>query len=80
MHAIELHARIDNHRLDISSEKLPKKGVAKVIVLVEEPSAATEPDAMSLFLAAQASFPKVDPAVLEEEFRQMREEWERPLW
>ena len=79
MQAIELEAQINDHRLDIRSDRLPRQGAAKVIVLYDRTDAAAAQDILALARAAQASFPRKAPEDLSEEMRQLRDEWERPL-
>jgi hypothetical protein len=83
MIALEVEARIVNHRIEIDSDRLPQNAArAKVIVLYEEDTATDHPkqeesDPIALARAARASFPKVDRKVLEADFAALRDEWER---
>ena len=77
MHAIELFAEIHDHKLEITSDKLPSNGKVKLVVEMEDTAPEPGQDIIALFEAARASFPKMDPEKVQEEFRQMRDEWER---
>ena len=78
MIAIEIKAPVVNHRIDVSSDKLPSNGgQARIIVMYEEASAATaKPDIVALARAARESFPRHDPQQLRDEFDAMRSEWD----
>jgi hypothetical protein len=76
MIAIEFEAPIVNHRIDVSSDRLPSNvRRARIIVMYEEESAAPgEPDIVALARAARASFPRRDGQQLRHEFAAMRSE------
>ncbi len=78
MIAIEIEAPIVNHRIDVSSDKLPSNvGQARIIVMYEEASAAAaKPDIVALARAARDSFPRRDPKQLRDEFGAMRSDWD----
>jgi hypothetical protein len=83
MIAIEIAAPIINHRVEVSSDRLPANVAhARIIVLYEEDMTEISPrqgenDPVALARAARASFPSVDRKILEEDFAAMRDEWER---
>ncbi len=82
MIALEMDAAIVNHRISVSSDLLPTSArYAKVIVMYEEASVDkdAEPDILALARAAQASFPKQNNLVLQQDILAMRGEWERKL-
>ena len=78
MIAIEIEAPIVNHRIDVSSDRLPSNvGQARIIVMYEEASAASaKPDIVALARAARESFPRRDPKQLRDDFDAMRSEWD----
>jgi hypothetical protein len=78
MITIEIKAPIVNHRIDVSSDRLPSNvGQARIIVMYEEASAASaKPDIVALARAARESFPRRDPKQLRDEFDAMRPEWD----
>jgi hypothetical protein len=78
MIAIEIEAPIVNHRINFSSDSLPSNiAQARIVVMYEAPSdPATSTDILALARAARASFPKVDPNKLRDEFALARSEWE----
>ena len=78
MIAIEIAAPIVNHRIDVSSDRLPSNvRQARIIVMYEEASAATvKPDIVALARVARDSFPKRDPKQLRDEFDAMRSDWD----
>ena len=82
MIALEMEASIVNHRISVSSDLLPASARhAKVIVMYEEASVGkdAEPDILALARAAQASFPKQNNLVFQQDVLAMRSEWERKL-
>ena len=78
MIAVEIEAPIVNHRIDVSSERLPPNIVqAKIIVMYEDPSEVSQrPDLVALARAARASFPKDASKRPRDEFDAMRSEWD----
>ena len=64
MIAVEIEAPIVNHRIVVSSDKLPAHVKQARIIVMYEPSATevSSPDIVALARAARASFPKGDPA------------------
>lgn len=82
MIALEMETSIINHRISVASDLLPASARhAKVIVMYEESSVEKDaaPDILALARAAQASFPKQDTLVLQQDMLAMRDEWERKL-
>lgn len=82
MIALEMEASIVNHRINVVSDLLPASAShAKVIVMYEEASVAKNvgTDILLLARAAQASFPKQNDLVLQQDMLAMRGEWERKL-
>lgn len=82
MIALEMQGSIVNHGVNVSSHLLPARARnAKVIVMYEESSVDKEEvsDILALARAAQASFPKQDVLILQQDFLKMRDEWERKL-
>jgi hypothetical protein len=83
MIALEMEASIINHRISVASNLLPASAIyAKVIVMYEESSVekdALPNDILALARAAQASFSKQDNLALQQDFHEMRNEWERKL-
>lgn len=80
MIALEMDASIINHRISVASDLLPASAKhAKVIIMYEESGVEKDaaPDILALARAAQASFPKQDSLVLQQEMQAMRNEWER---
>jgi hypothetical protein len=77
--AVELETSIVNHRLDIVSNLLPSNvQSARVIVMYDEPGAASVAPANDVLLAArraQACFPKVDAQALQGDLAALRDEW-----
>lgn len=79
MIAVEIEAPIVNHRIELSSDKLPSNvAQARIIVIYDAASsreAAT--DIVALARAARASFPRRDRQALRDEFAAIRSEWDR---
>ncbi|OHC66818.1 MAG: hypothetical protein A2040_13315 [Rhodocyclales bacterium GWA2_65_19] len=63
MIAVEIEASIVNHRIDVSSDKLPAHVKQARIIVMYEASATDDlsADIVALARAARASFPKGDP-------------------
>ena len=78
MIAIEIQAPIVNHRIDVSSDRLPPNvGQARIIVMYDEACTAPgKPDIVALAHAARESFPRSEPKQLRDEFDAMRSEWD----
>lgn len=80
MIALEMDTSIINHRISVASDLLPVSAKhAKVIVMYEESCVEKDaaPDILALARAAQASFPKQDSLILQQEMQAIRNEWER---
>lgn len=77
MIAVEIEAPIVNHRIELTSDKLPSNvGHARIIVMFEEDAAdAPEGDVVALARVARASFPKRERQAVRDEFAAMRDEW-----
>ena len=78
MIAVEIDAPIVNHRIEVSSDKLPADVKQARIIVMYEASSTQElaSDIVALTRAARASFPKGDPVRLRDEFNTMRSEWD----
>lgn len=78
MIAVQLDAPIVNHRIDLSSDRLPSNvAQAKIIVMFDDPiHTVSHPDIVALARAARASFPKGDLQQVRRAFETMRSEWD----
>ena len=79
MIAIEIMAPIVNHRIDVSSDRLPSHvEQARLIVMYDEACAAPEtPDIVTLAHAARESFPRRETRQLRDDVDAMRSEWDK---